>query len=247
MLIYKITNLINGKLYIGQTKNSLNERWELHKRDFEIGRKAKYPLYCAFAKYGLENFTVEVIHDNIDTFEDLDYWEKYYIKTLNTKSPNGYNLTDGGQGIHGYHHTEETKRIIGEKVKQNANKIYTPERSQKISKANKGKKFSVEHKRKLSVIAQQRTGDKNPFFGRTHTDETKHKSALKLSKTYYQIDKITGEILNRFECPRDAAEYIQSLHITKASLNSIMHGIRMCSEGRYSNSYGYIWKSVDKQ
>jgi len=53
-------------------------------------------------------------------------------------------------------------------------------------------------------------------------------------------------VLNTFESALDAAEYIQSLHLTTAKTKSIAHGIHMCCEGRYASSSGFIWKSVDK-
>lgn len=243
MEVYLITNKVNGKLYVGQTTKDVATRWALHMSDFERGRKKNYPLYLAFAKYGVENFDVSVLKDNIVSYEELDYWEMYYIKKLNTRHPNGYNLTDGGQGVHGYRHTEETKRKIGKTIKSKYDEIYTPERSKKISDANKGKKFSDEHKQKLSDIAKHRTGEKNPFYGKHHSDEIKKKWSDDMSYTYQQIDKITGEVINSFSNINEAARYIKSLHITDAKEKSIAHGISMCCEQRYKSSYGYIWKS----
>lgn len=100
--IYKIENLINGKKYIGQSID-IETRWAEHKRINERSLetiKQKYPLYLAFKKYGLENFSFEVLE--ICSKEKLDEREKYYIDYYNSYIDNensmGYNLTRGGNG-----------------------------------------------------------------------------------------------------------------------------------------------------
>ena len=106
--IYKIINLIDNKLYIGQTRSHRLNRGKYRPFGF-IGRfkdhisEATHTskrticsyLNNAFLKYGVENFNCELILTcNID---ELDFYEVKYINELNTKFPNGYNLTNGGQ------------------------------------------------------------------------------------------------------------------------------------------------------
>ena len=102
--IYKIENLINGKVYIGQSVN-IKERWNEHKlinsrASKDALKKQKYPLYLAFQKYGLENFLFEVLEEC--SLEELDTKEQFYIKKYNSyidfPNSNGYNLTLGGDG-----------------------------------------------------------------------------------------------------------------------------------------------------
>lgn len=102
--IYKIENLINGKVYIGQSIN-IQERWNEHKlinsrTSKDALKKQKYPLYLAFQKYGLENFSFEVLEEC--SLEELDTKEQFYIKKYNSyidfPNSNGYNLTLGGDG-----------------------------------------------------------------------------------------------------------------------------------------------------
>ena len=90
--IYKITNIINNKAYIGQSIH-VEERWKKHK-SFPI-QNSKYPLYLAFKKYGIENFNFEIIE--ICPAELLNEKEIYYIKYFDTYN-NGYNQTIGGGG-----------------------------------------------------------------------------------------------------------------------------------------------------
>lgn len=97
MIIYKITNKINGKVYIGQTKRSIEERWRGHcnqafdkKRDYQ-----KFKLQYAILEFGAENFTVEVI-DYAATKEEANRKEIYWIKQYDSVE-NGYNTSPGGR------------------------------------------------------------------------------------------------------------------------------------------------------
>lgn len=98
--IYKITNKINNKSYIGQSKN-IKYRWKNEKNDAynSNSESYNYPLSRAFRKYGLNNFTFEVLEEcNI---EDLDKREQYYIDLFDSIQ-NGYNqvnVTQGGTNL----------------------------------------------------------------------------------------------------------------------------------------------------
>lgn len=61
--IYKITNLINGKMYIGKTSSSIEKRWREHISDSQKERCEKRPLYDAFNKYGIKNFQIEEVEE----------------------------------------------------------------------------------------------------------------------------------------------------------------------------------------
>lgn len=91
--IYKITNLITNKCYIGQSNNPI-QRWQSHKYHAQngdyIGSSA---IYDAMRKYGIENFEFSII----GWFEDYNKKEKYYIQYYNCLIPNGYNILEGGE------------------------------------------------------------------------------------------------------------------------------------------------------
>lgn len=89
MVIYKITNRLNGKPYIGQTRQPLEKRFLQH-------AAAKTPLGDAMRKCGLENFTIEVVEE-CATPELTKERERFWIKVLKCKVPNGYNQSDGGE------------------------------------------------------------------------------------------------------------------------------------------------------
>ena len=87
-IVYKITNLINGKLYIGQTIRTLEERFKAHYYDDESN------IGNAIRQYGRENFTIEVI-EKCDSKEELNAYENYYIAYFDSKEPKGYNQIGG--------------------------------------------------------------------------------------------------------------------------------------------------------
>lgn len=93
MIIYKITNQINKKTYIGQTVRSLTERWNEHLK--MASTQDKRQLYCAMRKYGKENFTIEEIA-KASSIDELNKLEQEYIVKYDSYN-NGYNMTDGGE------------------------------------------------------------------------------------------------------------------------------------------------------
>lgn len=100
--IYKITNKINNKSYIGQSTH-IEKRLRDHKSEYEWNRHPNYPLYKAFKKYGLENFIFQIIEQCYP--QDLDeneiFWIKYYHSLT---SEHGYNIKQGGWGDPGERH-----------------------------------------------------------------------------------------------------------------------------------------------
>ena len=94
--IYKITNDINNKVYIGKTLNSIEERWKQHCKDSKKERCEKRPLYNAMNKYGIECFHIETI-ENVTDISLLEEREKYWIEYFNSFKE-GYNATQGGDG-----------------------------------------------------------------------------------------------------------------------------------------------------
>ena len=111
--ISKITNNITKKIYIGKTIQPLVEtRWKQHK-NLSYKNKGCTALKGAFSKYGIDNFTFTII---IICFnEDCNIYEKEYIHKYNSLVPNGYNISEGGNGgplFKGKHHSIETKNKL---------------------------------------------------------------------------------------------------------------------------------------
>ena len=95
MFVYKITNKLINKCYVGKTTKSIEKRFNKHKTNQKGGIKGY--LYDSMRKNGFDNFSIELIEE-VNSEENVDEREKYWIKKLNTMAPNGYNLTSGGEG-----------------------------------------------------------------------------------------------------------------------------------------------------
>ena len=91
--IYKITNCINDKIYIGKTYLSPDQRFKQHCKEPERSERKNRPLYSAMNKYGVENFVVETIEETDSPEEREKYWIEYF-----GSFKNGYNATIGGDG-----------------------------------------------------------------------------------------------------------------------------------------------------
>ena len=145
-LIYKTTNLLNGKFYIGkhQTEN---------KDDSYLG--SGVALEKAIKKYGRNNFIKEILFE-CDSEEEMNQKEKEIITNDLIKNKNCYNIGLGGEGgamFKGRHHTKETKQKLR---KISSGKHLSEKSKEKISNIHKNKVFSDETKQKISEKAKQR-------------------------------------------------------------------------------------------
>ena len=158
--IYKTTNLINGKIYVGQhSTNKFNDGY--------LGSGTRFNN--SIKKYGKENFIREIL-EFCNSIEELDKKEEFWIKELDSKNRDiGYNITNGGKTVTGMIHSEESKRKISlsgkGKHKGELNHMYgktgdknyfygkthTEEVKLKISSVQKGKKRTEEQKKQQSL------------------------------------------------------------------------------------------------
>jgi group I intron endonuclease len=159
MYVYLLTNNINGKYYVGQTKkNDLQKYFTFKKWCATSGNYYKMPIISAIAKYGWENFTVDVLAEP-QTKEQMDNLERVWIVLLDSRNPDlGYNIAAGGSGI-GIAHSQETKDKIGlaNKGRKPKGYIRTELHKQQLRdrmQGNKvGKKFTSESAR-LAIMCE---------------------------------------------------------------------------------------------
>lgn len=186
MKIYKTTNLINSKIYIGQTiRNNPNY----------IG--GGIYLKSAIKKYGKENFKCEIIVDNINNRFLLDELEKHYIRLYNSTNKNiGYNLEEGGN----------TNKIVSKETIQK--QIINSKRIG--NKYRLGKPFSLEARKKLSIARKKRIildstkrkiseslkGNKWNV-GKKVSNETKKRLSEVLKKAYKEGRRISNKGIKR--------------------------------------------------
>lgn len=159
-VVYYIVNTINGKMYVGQTIYSLKKRF------YEHEHCKKYPIGKAIRKYGKENFRCGIIKSCMSKAE-MDKWEKFFIIALNTKS-NGYNQTDGGEGVVGFKASPETC------AKMSANRT-----------GDKNGFFGKHHTKKSCVTLSTIKRSKTPYQNLLAEMD-------KLQLTYTELAKILG-------------------------------------------------------
>lgn len=157
--IYYIKNLINNKLYIGQSIDVYG-RLSRHKTDLRGGRDSKH-LQKAYDKYGENNFEFKLLMECSE--DDLDFLEKYYIKQWDTQNENcGYNLDGGGS----------KSRLMSDKTRA------------LMSVAQKGRVVSEETRRKLRENHADFSGENNPNFGKVKSEQSRQKSRDSNKKTW---------------------------------------------------------------
>ena len=222
--IYKITNLINNKIYIGQTSRTVDIRWQEHQRNMYDDKYKNITLYKAFNKYGINNFDIKIIEEVDNSL--LNEREEYWIRTYNSYK-NGYNSTIGGNGqkicdikeaVALWNEGKIVKEIaIGLGVDSHTitNYLhgYGVDSSIIYSRANKLKDNSISQ-----PIAARKAKEIN-------------------SKSVYQLNKETDEIINTFNSLSDAARAINKP-------NGISDISKVC-KGKQKTAYGFKWKFVN--
>ena len=151
--IYKITNLVNGKVYIGQSQD-IEHRWQEHRHNMHRKKYQNIVLYKALKKYGIDNFSFMILEEC--ALEKLDTKEIQYIKSFRSyvgfDDCNGYNMTLGGVGNHGA--------------------IRTKEWNDKISNSQKGKiPWNLGKRYGNPKLKGRFCGENNPFYGHKHSQE----------------------------------------------------------------------------
>lgn len=175
--IYGIRNKINNKIYVGKTMQSFGDRWDCHKAQLKGGYHDNPHLQRSWNKYGEENFEFIVLID-CNNNEDLETVNQLEINEIQKYKQLGlsYNIHNGGDGgmFLGKHLSEETKRKIGEKNRQNM-------LGKKLSKETKNKMSNSQKKRYDNwtdqdraewgkMLSQRLTGIKKPSLSLSMQD-----------------------------------------------------------------------------
>lgn len=213
--IYKITNQINQKIYIGKTSYSIEKRWKEHCQDYK--KNLDKPLYKAFNKYGLENFKIEEI-EQVKTDEEACQREVYWIAFYNSYHY-GYNATLGGDG----------KQLF--------------DSTQILALWNEG--LSSGQIAKIIGCSINCVQDNLMIFGISGKERVQRGIELSKKITSKKILMLSkeNEILKIFNSSREAARFlIQEFNLSSSSEGGYSsHIIEVC-KGKRKTCQGYKWK-----
>jgi group I intron endonuclease len=208
VIVYKVTNKSNGKVYIGQTVRTLEVRWKEHTKN----NSHCSALHSAISKYGEEVFEIEVI-DFAQSIDELNEKEKHWISHYNSIAPNGYNLDSGGR-----------------------NKVVSQITREKMSKSRSGGKYphkgvprTEEAKRKIGLANKG-----HPYYPGVFTEESRKRIALANSIPVNRYTK-DGCYIDSFE---SACEAGRQLGICSSNISYACGGKRKTAGGfiwRYKN------------
>ena len=235
--IYKITNIVNGKVYIGQAKD-IEIRWKEH---ITHSKTRKQILYNAMRKHGIENFNFEILM--LCEEELLDLMEIYYIKQYNSyigwENNNGYNMTTGGSGVRRIVISKKERKRMSEikkgKYCGDKNPMFgrhhTEDAKKKVSIANKGRVLSEEHKKKISKANKGKLcGSKHPNYGKHLSSETKNKisNSVKGENNGFYGKRHTAETKEKLSIARSGKNNNNSIRVTCD--NIIFNCISLCAD-----------------
>lgn len=241
--IYKITNKINNKVYIGQTTlKRASDRFTRHKYQathLELDKGVSY-IHRAMADSGIDNFEFTVIEEIGN--DKLNEREKYWIQQYNSLAPNGYNLTSGGQGTPNFSRipSQEEKERRSESCKhfyeEHPEKIdEIRERTQKLwEDPDYRKRVTESNKKFYSENPDMFRGENNPMYGKHHTKEALekiHAYTDTLKHPIVQLDKDTLKVVATYDGIKDAERALK-----------VSHGWLSKAARQGKVAYGYRWK-----
>ena len=208
MEIYKITNKINGKVYIGQTKQPVYTRWSQHKCRSKTGNSK---INRAIRKYGYENFTIETI-DNAENYEELNKKEIMWIKQYDCIK-GGYNIEEGGWNAP---MSQESKDELSKKQKESYKNGRVP--------SFLGKKHTEETREIMSKSSKNRTDLKGNDYklGKTHTKEFKEKCRKRMVGNTHRRRAI--RCLNNNVIYESVVKACEELGLDNRSLHRVLKG-----------------------
>lgn len=219
--IYQIKNLINGKVYIGSALN-INNRWLEHRSTLRRQKHRNVLLQRAWDKYGEESFKFMVL-ETVQQPKNLIAKEQAWFDQVKPfKREHGYNINPVAGSNLGKKWPEEQREKMSKIM---TGRTLSKETRLKISEAQRGKTLSTKHKENIS---QSLIGEKNPFYGKTHTEESKKKMSKKRKGELAWNSKLTLEQVYEIRkkyIPRKYSQYklAEEYGVTRGCIGMIIN------------------------
>ena len=224
--IYIITNKINNKFYIGQS-NDIFRRFMEHKN---LNKKGCRLLHAAIKKYGVENFKFEILEEC--TIENLDRKEIFYIEKLQPE----YNISLGGQGAKGHSVSEDVRKILSEKSKEQWDNLSEEGKRKRIINnlkgPAKGHSVSEETRIKLRLVSLGKIQSQETIERRKKTMQEKKKTGWRKNGDYAKKRIYCLTTNQSFESLKQAGI---ELGLNPSSISGVL-------KGRYKTTKGYVFK-----
>lgn len=243
--VYKITNLINNKVYIGSSVD-VERRWREHKNvaNNPNHKHYNYPLYCAFRKYGLDNFYFEVIQDNFESALDMQIYENLQIIKYDSVN-NGYNQTYETIGYNILSNNNGGK-LRGQKCakvdsKENIIEIYSSYHEAARKNFNSTTEGSQEATQIRAVCkGKQATCLNGLYFRDLDENNCVISKPIKNYKNKTHVIAINIDNLDQTQYFDSVSEAANVIGTDRGSIHKCIAG-----ENRYSIVHGYIFRELD--
>lgn len=246
MLIYMIENILSGKFYIGKTVKTVQERFKRHIKCAirDVNRK----LYDAMNHYGIDQFVVNIIEDNIQSEDVLSEREIYWITKLNAVE-NGYNMAEGGDGggsiapkhwdenhhakFHDYLYNRGGRELISKRMKEN-----NPMKGHEHTNESK-EKMRLSKEKYKEIYREKFTGENNPMYGYTKEYVEAHKDdgfCSNLSDKWAERTVLYSK--EYVEAHKNESEFCEKLSRIRQEMSERFSGKGNPMYGRNDQCYG---------
>ena len=215
--IYKITNSLNGKIYIGKTMKTVAERWQEHCRVYNRRSEEHRPLYAAMNKYGIDSFTIETIEECSDSTinEREQYWIEYF-----GSFKNGYNATIGGDG---------RAYIDYDLVVSTYAEVKNQAEVARIMNISRDSVNDILKTRNVPIVSSQ--------------DIAKAAS----TKIIHMYDKNTQKFVRAFATYADAANWLIENKYTNCKFTTIRYHVSEVCHGKRKSTAGFVFKEINSE
>lgn len=257
--IYKITNIINNKMYIGKTTSTIEKRWKEHQYDSKNPTRNHRHLYRAMNLYGINNFQIDLIEE-VKEVSQLELREQYWIAFYDTYH-SGYNETQGGDGklridyeqVCNLFLKEKSCKKVAEILHIDVGHVSSILKNCNINVRAYKKECLIKEKQHQKELSKQQKKEKTKEKKKKEKKKDNQQSNLKSieimrkvnSESIGLLDK-SGNVIKIFDSIKSASEWCIEQGYTNGSTEprNVRIGISKCIHNKQHTAYGFQWKLI---